>query len=601
MNPAMVSGIAGGIKSSAWVCDARRYARVQGVSRLAPNGWIEEHVRTMESYSLADELRRYALLFWQWAWLLVLSTLVFGVAAYFLSKNITPVYQAATSVLINEAPANKTTDYTSIVTSERLAQTYAQLMVKTPVLDAVIDRLGIQREPDELEQEIQVQTTNDTQLIEIKVEDTNPSIAAAIANTLVEVFIENNQALQASRYATTKNSLETQLAILDEQIKQTGNNISNLDPSGDPTERDRLETTLAQYQQTYASLLQSYEQVRVAEAQSTSNVVQVEPAVAPEFPIRPRVLLNTILAAFIGFALSLGGVLLIDIFDDTLRNPEDITRQLGLPILGLIIRHESNGHKPISMLQPRSPVVEAFRSLRTSLQFASVDSPLRTILITSPSPGEGKSTISTNLAIVLAQSGRSVTLFDADLRRPRIHKVLGLGNRVGLTDLFMNKEVDLSIVRQAGGVDQFDVVTTGILPPNPAELMGSEKMVRIIEAARETADVVVIDSPPVLAVTDSVSLAPKVDGVLLIIKPGVTNMAAARQSVEQLRRVGATLLGVVLNEVDISRSKYAYYQYKGYYVAYDEYYQDDPNTKTHKKSWLPKRQSKVNKDKSLPA
>lgn len=556
----------------------------------------------MESYSLADELRRYALLFWQWAWLLVLSTVIFGAAAFFISKNTTPVYQASTSVLINEAPANKTTDYTSIVTSERLAQTYAQLMLKTPVIEAVIDRLGIQREPDELKQEIQVQTTNDTQLIEIKVEDTNPTIAGAIANTLVEVFIENNQALQASRYATTKSSLETQLARLDEQINQTSGNIANLDPAGELTERDRLETTLAQYQQTYASLLQSYEQVRVAEAQSTSNVVQVEPAVAPEFPIRPRVLLNTVLAAFIGFALSLGGVLLIDIFDDSLRNPEDITRQLGLPILGLIIRHDTNSFKPISILEPRSPVVEAFRSLRTSLQFASVDSPLRTLLITSPSPGEGKSTISTNLAIVLAQSGRSVILFDADLRRPRIHKVLGIPNRTGLTNLFVDDEVDLSKVIQPGGVDHFNVVTTGILPPNPAELMGSEKMVRIIAGAKENADVVVIDSPPVLAVTDSVSLAPKVDGVLLIIKPGVTNMAAARQSVEQLRRVGAKLLGVVLNEVDISRSKYAYYQYKGYYVAYDdEYYQEETTTKIRKRSWFPKKHAKVNKDKSLPA
>ncbi len=555
----------------------------------------------MESYSLADELRRYTLLFWQWAWLLLLSIVVFGVAAFLLSKNITPIYQATTSVLINEAPANKTTDYTSIVTSERLAQTYAQLMVKTPVLEAVIDRLGIQRDPEDLEQGIQVQTTNDTQLIEIEVEDTNPLIAAAIANTLVDVFIENNQALQASRYATTKKSLETQLARLDEQIKQTSEYISNLDSDGESTERDRLETTLAQYQQTYASLLQSYEQVRVAEAQSTSNVVQVEPAVAPEIPIRPRVLLNTVLAAFIGFALSLGVVLLIDILDDSLRNPEDITRQLGLPILGLIIRHDTAGNKPVSILEPRSPVVEAFRSLRTSLLFASVDTPLRTLLITSPSPGEGKSTVSTNLAIVLAQSGRSAILFDADLRRPRIHTVLGLPNRIGLTNLFMGDAIDVATVMQSGGVEQFNVITTGVLPPNPAELMGSEKMAKIISGAKEIVDVVVIDSPPVLAVTDSVSLAPKVDGVLLILKPGVTNMAAARQSVEQLRRVGANLLGVVLNEVDISRSKYAYYQYKGYYVAYDDYYQEGSETKARRRSWLPKKLAKVKKDKSLPA
>ncbi len=529
----------------------------------------------METSSFADDLRRYFGLVRQWAWLLVLVTLLAAGIMFVISRRSTPIYQATTTVLINQAPADKTTDYSSLVTSERLAQTYSQLMTKQPVLHGVIERLSLSESETELKQLIQVQPVRDTTLIEVRVENPLPQLAADIANALVSEFSEQNQSLQASRYTSSKDSLATQMTQIDQQIQEATQTLANLSSSVDAeVERNRLETILAQYRQTYAYLLQSYEQIRLAEAQSTSNVIQAEPATRPERPVRPRTLANTLLGGAVGLLLALGGIFLIEAMDDTLQSPEQVTRELGLPILGLIAHHATGDEKPMTQLEPRSAVSEAFRSLRTNIQFASVDQPLHTLLITSPSPAEGKSTVAANLAVVLAQSGKRVALVDADLRRPRIHKILDLPNHSGVSDLFVQAELSLDGALRQGQTEGLLVITAGETPPNPAELLGSERMIQILQAIAEQVDVIVLDTPPVLAVTDSAVLAPRVDGVLLVLKPNVTQMAAARQTVEQLRRVGARVLGVVLNQVDLKKSRYQYY-YKGYYYASRDYYGRD--------------------------
>jgi polysaccharide biosynthesis transport protein len=235
--------------------------------------------------------------------------------------------------------------------------------------------------------------------------------------------------------------------------------------------------------------------------------------------------------------------------------------------------------KPVAMAQPRSQVAEAFRSLRTNIQFASVDHPLHTLLVTSPTPAEGKSTVAVNLGVVLAQGGKRVALIDADLRRPRVHKLLGLSNKNGISDLFVHAQVTLDDALQSTVAPDLFALTSGDLPPNPAELLGSEKMVEIIRLVSSQVETVIIDSPPVIAVTDSSVLAPRVDGVLLVLKPGVTHLGAARQTVDQLQRLGANLLGVVLNEVDLRRSGYYYSHYKGYYHSMREYFHGSSSSK----------------------
>jgi non-specific protein-tyrosine kinase len=511
----------------------------------------------------------------RWYWLLILAAMLAAVTAFLVSKRMTPVYQASTKLLVNEAPTARNADYNSILTSERLARTYSEMLTTNPVIEGVIKDLGLNLEAKELQKSIQVELLRDTQLIEVKVDNTNPVVAANIANMLVSKFSEKTTELQASRYASSKQNLETQLARIDEQIQNTADQLNKLKGSTqNQTEIDRLDTALAQYRQTYASLLQSYEQVRVAEAGSTSNVVQIEPATVPERPIRPRTLMNTSLAGIIGMIIAAGVILLIEALDDTIRGPDDIARVLKIPVLGLIIRHETSDGNLVSLVQPRSPVSESFRSLRTNLQFASVDTPLHVLLITSPSPSDGKTTIAANLGIVMAQGGRQVVMVDADMRRPRIHKMFDIPNRVGLSGMFVQTKIKLDGSLQKTSTEGLMALPAGELPPNPAELLGSEKLIDIFNQIGQQADMVIIDSPPLMAVTDSAVLAHRVDGVLLVIKPGTTKTVAAKQAVEQLQRVGANVLGVVLNEVDFSRSRYAYYHYKGYYYTYQYYYNE---------------------------
>lgn len=541
----------------------------------------------MEPQSFSDDIRRYMSLLWHWAWLLILSTALAGGAAYLVSGQMTKIYQASTTILINEAPATRSTDYSSILTSERLTQTYSQMLTKQPVFDGVYQRilldpeiapLANMDEAHDIARMITVQPVRDTQLIDIKVEHSNPKAAAFIANSVAEVFAEQTQALQASRYGASKASLETQLAQLDLQIQQTSQALN--DASTTETEISRLEAIQAQYRQTYAYLLQSYEAVRLAEAQSTSSVIQVETASIPQNPIRPKVMTNTMLAAAVGLMLAVGVIFLVEALDDTLRSPDEIARMLGVPILGVIARFDSADPNPVSAVQPRSPVAEAFRSLRTNIQFASVDYPLHTLLVTSPSPSDGKSTVAANLAVVLAQSNRRVAVMDADLRRPKVHKIMRLANRRGVSDLFVQQTPFLDGTLQKTETANLFAITSGSLPPNPSELLGSEKMSEIMRQVGEQVDLIILDTPPVLAVTDAAVLATRVDGVLLVVKPGQTKLAAAKQAVEQLRRVGANILGIVLNEVEIKRSRY--YHYKGYYYAYyDSYGEPDASGKTH--------------------
>ncbi len=534
-------------------------------------------INPAETPSFSDDLRRYFALLMHWAWLIVLAVVLAGGTAYLVSSQVTPVYQASTTILINQAPSTRASDYAALLTSERLAQTYAQLITKKPVLQGVVDTLrqdyGVSVELQDLEYGVTVQPVRDTQLIEIKVENTDPVLAAQIANALVSVFSRTIQETQTARYAETKNSLQQQLDDLGQRIEADSLALQNLGDSPDAqAERNRLETQLNQNRQLYAALLQTFEQVRLAEAESISNVIQAEPATIPLRPVRPRVMQNTLLAAVVGGMLAVGVVFLVDALDDTVKGPEDITRNTGTVVLGVIASYDAAKSDLVTLAEPRSPIAEAFRSLRTNIQFASVDKPLQSILVTSALPSEGKSTVAANLAITMAQSGKRVVLLESDLRRPSVHRYLKVPNRMGLSTMFVRPQVYLDGNLQGTRIPNLKVLTAGDLPPNPSELLGSERMQAILRQLREQADVLILDTPPMMAVTDAVVLAPRVDGVLLVARPGGTKNSALRTAVEQLRRTGANILGVVLNEVQMKGYRYRYYSNMYYYYGYYEYY-----------------------------
>lgn len=533
---------------------------------------------------MENELKRYGAILWHWVWLIVLGTVLGAGAAYVSSRLTTPVYAASTTLLINEAPSSgKTTDYTSILTSERLARTYSEMMTKGPVMEEVVTALGLDVKPEALARRVSVNLVRDTQLVVLQVEHEDPLTAKNLANTIPVKFAQKNAELQANRYADSKANLIKEIATLKDQItaKQDAiNAVGTQKTAANDAEISRLNSELTQLRQSSAFLLQSYENIRLAEAQSTSNIVVVEEAQEPVSPVRPRTLQNTLLGAVVGLLLSMGIIFLIEYLDDRVRSPEQIDKVLKLPVVGLIARMTNIPAKGraglIAVREPRSPIVEAFRSLRTNIQFAGVDQPIRTLLVTSASPSEGKSTVAANLAVVMAQTGLKVVIIDCDLRRPTVHKQFDLPNHAGLTDVMLQDPNQWNGVMQPTGVNNLSIVMSGSLPPNPSELLGSKRMQQFMAYLHKSCDIVIIDAPPLLPVTDALVLSSITDGVVMVIDYGGTRIGEALQGKTQLDQAGARILGVVMNKIPTGRRGYSYYYY---YYNRDYYYDGDGSGK----------------------
>lgn len=392
-------------------------------------------------------------------------------------------------------------DYGAMIASKNLAATYVELLTKRPVIEAAAQTLGLA--PRQVEGKFRVRLVPGTLVIELTVEDNDPRLAAEIANGVVTAF------MQISR------------------------------ESGSVPVKDLL---------------------------------VVEPATQPLKPIGNPVERLTLLAAVGGATVAAGVAFLLEYLYDTIKTPEDVSRALGLGTLGAIGRLARRDDRLIVTAQPLSPVTEAFRVLCTNARFSSVDRPLRTLLVTSPSPSEGKSIVVANLAAAMADVGLSVVALDADLRRPRLHELFSLdlhheegtvGNSLwGLTGALVEGCADGRL--QPTQVEGLTVLPSGELPSNPAEIVSSQRMQNLLQELAQQVDVVLIDSPPVLPVADTMALAHAVDGVLLVLVAGKTRRQAARRTVESLRQVGANLVGVVLNAVPTHRGSY-YYSHYGYY------------------------------------
>ena len=338
---------------------------------------------------------------------------------------------------------------------------------------------------------------------------------------------------------------------------------------------DRLKTTLNLYQQIYISSINSLETLRLSKAQSTPTVMQVETANKPTTPISPKPVQSALLAAAIGLFVTAGFAFLVEFLDDTLKTPDDIKDLLDTPVIGFIGELKNNpkqGEDSLGIFvakNPRSPVAEAFRSLRTNLEYSSVDDPARIILVTSSGESEGKSTVAANLAIVEAQSGKNVIIIDADMRRPKVHVQFNKSNRRGLSDVVTGKLRIEDVVKTYDQVENLSIITCGTIPPNPSELLGSERMSQTLKDLEERYDLVVIDTPPMI-VSDAQILSGKVDGVIFVVIPGQTRAIAALRPIEELRRIGSHVLGIVANKIPKSRDYY--YGGYNYYSPYSNHY-----------------------------
>jgi capsular exopolysaccharide synthesis family protein len=390
----------------------------------------------------------------------------------------------------------------------------------------------------------------------------------------------------------------TQLVVMEEPIRNE--NIST-------TQIDRIQRTLSLYEQIYFSSISALEELNLARVQSAPNVIQVQPAVPPSAPFTPRPYRTAFTYGLIGLIITGSIVFLIEYLDDTIKTPEDVKQNLGLPVIGLIadMKAAKNGQtiEKSSVFvanQPRSPITEAFRSIRTSLEFYSVDEPLKILVVTSPGPEDGKTTIGTNLAVILSKSNKRVLLLDADMRRPSVHHHFGLSNRIGLSDLIRGRYKAEDIIQNVEMIKNLSVITSGSLPPNPAELLASQRMTEIIKELRDQFDIIVVDTPPAI-VTDAQILATKSDGVIYVLKAGKIRSLAAQKPLEEFSRVGAQVIGVVMNRIPRKQAYYygGFTYYDPSYQASEKYYRSNESDIGLDESIEEKKENKNDPDKGV--
>lgn len=515
-----------------------------------------------------SELRNYYFMFRRWLWLVALCALLAGGTAYILNKRSRPVYQARATLLLEQSGTALTKNLLRTVQWD--PATYSHLLpILLPETSARL-KIGPISPGN-----ISIQPVRDSQVIYLIVRDYDAQRATDIANTIPLVFDEYTESLLLDTYSEMKTSLSNEMKRLEGDITAAQTRLDVLGTpatAADKEEVKRLETALSQYRYNYGQLLASYEQVRLSETQSKGNLVVFKQAETPTSPAFPKTKQNTLLAAIVGAMLAVGIVFLIEYLDDTIKTQDDISRVLKRSLLGgIAVLTSGRRGEAIDVLithtEPRSPLSEAFRGLRTNVRFASIDRPVGRLLITSAKPSEGKSLVAANLAITFAQSGCSVVLVDCDLRRPKQHTFFNIPNHAGVTDSLLSAPgTDANQWLRPTPVENLRLMTSGQIPPNPSELVGSRRMGELIEGLAKQNDVVIVDSPPVLAVTDAALLSRQVDGVLLILVAGGTREKEAHRAVEDLVKVDAPILGVVLNKIPSHRhgeyaNEYYYSQY----------------------------------------
>jgi capsular exopolysaccharide synthesis family protein len=328
----------------------------------------------------------------------------------------------------------------------------------------------------------------------------------------------------------------------------------------------------------FMMLREKFEESRIKEASQIGSIRIVDYAEPPKVPIKPDKMRNLVIGILYGFGLGIGIILVREYLDRTMKSIEDVER-LGFPVLGsipLIMPRQAlnpgdtaNGHaqliesRLITHFQPNSPVSESYRTLRTNIQYSNVDKPLKTILVTSPGPGEGKSTSVANLAITFAQMGAKALLIDTDLRRPVLHGLFGISKNNGLTNVLVGTTPIQEAIRRTQ-IKNLYLLPSGTIPKNPSEFLASKIMQKLIMKISTRFDIVLLDSPPVIAVTDSAVLASHLDGIILVIRSEKTDRDGLLRSVTLMKNVNAKILGVLVNGLDIHHRYGSYYKYYTY-------------------------------------
>ena len=459
------------------------------------------------------ELRQYFSVIWKWLWLIVLAVVIAAASSYYASKQSPDIYRTKTTLMVGRVMQNPDPSSVDIYTGQQLAYTYAQLARREPVLRGAIESLGLTMDPAALAGQVSTNIVLQTQLLEVYVVDTNPERAKALANAIAQQLILTSPGSVSALDVEKQAFVRQQMDDLEVKIKDAQAEIASLQQDLDAAISARqiqdlrsqittLQTKIYGWQATYANLLISLQ------GGDINTLSVVEEATLPTYPIGPNTGTNVFLAALIALILAAGGAFLIEYLDDTIKTDTDVTSILGLPTLGGIIDFGDKEGPSVATDNPKSISVEAYRALRTNIRFSSPDHPVKVLLTTSPMSGEGKTTTVANLGAVFARAGASTIIVDADLRKPRQHKMFQLDNRTGLTTTLVSDDGDqMETNLKESGVPNLRILSSGPRPPNPSELLSSERMNGLLEKLRGQADVVIFDTPPCLAVSDAAVLS----------------------------------------------------------------------------------------------
>jgi capsular exopolysaccharide synthesis family protein len=469
----------------------------------------------------------------------------------------TKTYRATAEMLLQPQPTASALDPNTGQSGSNLAasaQTEIRVLQSKPVRDAVTQKLG--SAPS-----IQASQEGQTYVINVRADSTDPRLAAATANAYVNAYIDYRRTQSVNDLLTAGQQIQAKIDDLQKQIDAL--NAQGQTPAEQSTAAQR--TSLLNQQALFKAKL---DQLQVDAKLKNGGATLVTPAVAPTAPFKPTPRRTAAIAGVLGLLCGTGIAFLFDYLDDSVKSKDELELAVrGVPVLGLIPAvpgwKDRTVARVVSLSEPSSPAAEAYRSLRTSLQFLALDRPLRTVQVTSPSPSEGKTTTLANVAVALARAGQRVIIACCDLRRPRIHEFFGLSNEVGFTSVMLG-DVPLSqAVRPVTGEDRLLVLASGPLPPNPSELLSSRRAAEVLVALQAEADIVLVDSPPVLPVTDAAVLSGHVEATLLVATAHLTTGKELVRATELLRQVDAPLIGTVLNGI-VSEGAYGYYRHRYY-------------------------------------
>lgn len=436
-------------------------------------------------------------------WLPLIGLIVGALGALGMSLLQTPLYTSSTQLFVSTTDSTSTSAaFQGSQFSQQRVTSYAQLITGKELAGRVIGRLGLAMTPAELQNEITATAVTDTVLINVTVTDPSAQRAQAIAQAVGQEF------------TAMSSDLET--------------------PAG-------------------------------GGASPVKVTITDQPAV-PTSPSSPQTIRNVALGLLVGLLVGAGIAILRARFDRTVKDAEEAAELVGAPVIGLVLRDEGLEKQHVVDLASGGRTAEDYRQLRTNLQFLNVDEPPKVIMVSSALPAEGKTTVVVNLALALADADRKVTIVEADLRKPKVTRYLGMVGGVGLTNVLAGS-ADIDDVVQHYGEGNLSVIAAGPIPPNPGELLASSHMFTLIDKLRGSNDFVLVDAPPLLPVADSSGLAVYMDGVLLSVRYGSTQKDQLQQAATTLQRVGAKTLGLILNIVPPKADMVSAYGY-GYSYGY---------------------------------